>query len=112
MSHMDYPHRREYFRVQYPTVARPRLEMEGESYAVVDISERGLRYKATDSFPEAGREIAGIIYFKRGDFVEVRGTVLRAVDGQVSCQLTTGVPFKIIIDEQRYLNEHHRGLAW
>ena len=109
---MDYPHRREYFRVQYPAVERPCLEMEGESHAVMDISEQGLRYQAGDSSPDVGREVAGIVRFSRGECVEVRGTVLRVVDGQVSCRLTTGVPFKIVIDEQRYVNERHRGLAW
>jgi PilZ domain-containing protein len=109
---MDYPHRREYFRVQYPTVARPRLELAGKSYAVIDISERGLRYRVGDSEPEAGTEFTGLVHFKQGDMVDVRGTVLRVVDGQVSCALSVGVPFKVIIDEQRYLNEHHRGLAW
>jgi hypothetical protein len=29
-----------------------------------------------------------------------------------AARLSIGIPLKTIIDEQRYLREHHRGSAW
>jgi hypothetical protein len=31
---------------------------------------------------------------------------------RTAARLTIGIPLKTIIDEQRYLREHHRGSAW
>jgi len=31
---------------------------------------------------------------------------------QVSCMLEQGIPFEQIVDQQRYLREQHRGMAW
>jgi hypothetical protein len=37
--------------------------------------------------------------------------VVRIGGREVALQLDVGVPLKIIIEEQRFLREHHRGTA-
>ena len=63
---------------------------------------------------EIGQEVVGTVRFRDRDQQEVRvnGTVVRIDGGDISAHLRTGVPLRIIIEEQRYLREHHRGLAW
>ncbi|HEU5170031.1 MAG TPA: PilZ domain-containing protein [Gemmatimonadales bacterium] len=85
-------HEREHYRIEYPTAARPRLVVGGHVCEVIDLSERGIRYRAA----------AGVL----------PGVVLRLTGDQVSCRLDAGVPFKQIVDEQRYLRDRHRGMAW
>ncbi len=50
--------------------------------------------------------------FKRTDPVIVTGGVLRIVGKEVAARLNRGVPLKTMIEEQRFLREQHRGMAW
>ena len=110
---MDWPHAREHFRIVYPTSARPLFISGIVERDVVDVSEQGMRFRLTGGeTSEPGDPVNGIVRFRRGEEAKVVGTVLRVVGQDVAVHLTTGVPLRIIIDEQRYLREYHRGLAW
>jgi hypothetical protein len=104
---------REHYRIQYPTRARPTLEAGGRRYPVADLSEGGMRIRLDGGpEPKVGDTLQGTLKFAQGDTIEVRGRVLRVDDGNIAVRLDAGVPFKVILDEQRYLRDHHRGLAW
>ncbi|MEP6571820.1 MAG: PilZ domain-containing protein [Gemmatimonadota bacterium] len=104
---------REHYRIQYPTRARPVFEVGERRYPVADLSEGGMRIRQ-EAYPEPllGETLQGTLKFAQGDTVEVRGRVLRIDEGNIALRLDAGVPFKIILDEQRFLRDHHRGLAW
>jgi hypothetical protein len=109
---MAWAHEREHYRVAYPTALRPKLLVHGVSFDVVDISERGIRFRLGKAEePEPGFELLGVVRFKRGETATVRGTVLRVIDGEVACRLEEGVPLRVIMEEQRYLLHRHRHLG-
>jgi len=110
---MSWPHAREYYRVAYPTSLRPRLEVLDHQFDVVDVSERGLRFRLGQAAaPDAGNEVQGTIRFRRGDTVPIRGVVVRVDEnGEVAARLDDGVPLRVIMEEQRFLLDRHRYLG-
>jgi hypothetical protein len=108
-----HPHEREHYRVTYPTAARPWFIVDGAARDVVDLCEMGLRYRAAVGERRAlGDEVRGTLRVRRGEAVDVVGRVVRIIEREIALQLTHGVPLRVVLDEQRYLREHHRGLAW
>jgi hypothetical protein len=103
------PAEREHLRIQYPPPARPSFLVDGRPYEVLDISERGVRFRVGDDVAlEVGDTIAGRVRFRRTAAVDVKGAVLRIVGREVAARLEMGVPLKLVIEEQRYLREVHR----
>jgi hypothetical protein len=113
VSESPYPFSREHFRIQYPAQVSPRLELSGSVHRVIDVGEGGIRYVAAGALePAPGAEVQGVVRFHRGEIASIRGEVLRVVNGEVSVRLDSGVPYKIVLDEQRYLLEQQYGLNW
>ncbi len=109
---MAWAHEREHYRVAYPTSLRPKLLVQGHTFDVVDISERGIRFRLEKAEePGPGFEVQGAVRFRRGETVNVRGVVLRVVQGEVAAKLEEGVPLRVIMEEQRYLLDRHRHLG-
>lgn len=107
---MSHQFEREHYRIQYPTAARPTIVVGGRALDVIDLSERGVRFQAGDDIQvQVGDELSGRLRFRRGDPIDVKGTVLRIQGREIAAKLETGVPLKVIIEEQRYLREQHRG---
>lgn len=106
---MPYEHQRAFYRIEYPGPARPTLTLGREQYPVVDCSESGLRYELPSSapLPSTGTRLAGTLRFKRGQEVEVAGTVTRLYGDTVALRLEgKGIPFSFILDEQQYLRRN------
>ncbi len=107
---MSGPSEREHFRILYPAAARPEIVINGRAHEVIDISERGVRFRGDDETAvAAGDPLAGKVRFRRTPPIEVRGTVLRVSGREVAARLDVGVPLKVMIEEQRYLREQHGG---
>jgi hypothetical protein len=50
---------REFYRIAYPAKARPRLHVSGFDFEVLDLSERGIRFRLGEAMaPEAGISFA------------------------------------------------------
>jgi len=111
MSPYEYP--REHYRIPYPVAARPILLVDDEEYPVIDIAEMGIRYDCgAHPRPAIGAVVRGTMHFKRSAEALIRGHVIRIQDRQVAVRLDVAIPFKLILDEQRYLRDSHRGMAW
>ena len=109
---MAWVHEREHYRVAYPTQLRPKFLVQGFAFDVIDISERGRRFRLADAAtPEAGNEVQGTVRFRRGETITVRGAVLRVDGREVAVRLEEGVPLRVIMEEQRYLLDRHRHLG-
>jgi hypothetical protein len=109
---MAWAHEREHYRVAYPTSLRPKLLVQGHTFDVVDISERGIRFRLDKAeAPAPGFEVQGAVRFRRGETITVRGVVLRVIQGEVAAKLEEGVPLRVIMEEQRYLLDRHRHLG-
>ena len=104
---------REHYRILYPTAARPRFVGGGFDREVIDLCEQGLRYRAAQGETCAlGDEVEGIVRVRRGEEMRALGTVVRIEGRDISLRLSVGVPLRVVLDEQRYIREHHRGSAW
>lgn len=101
-------------RVHYSATARPTLILDSGSQDVLDLSERGLRYRQ-DAGPEprVGTKLEGILRLSRGETLPVRGTVVRVShpDGpsrpgviEVAAHLTdVPIPRRVIIAERQVI---------
>ena len=106
---------RRYTRIHYGAGVRPILILDSGSQDVLDLSERGLRYRQ-DAGPEprVGTTLEGILRLSRGETLPVRGTVVRVThpDGparpsviEVAAHLTeVGIPRRVIIAERQSLH--------
>ena len=109
---MAWAYDREQYRVAYPTALRPKLLVHGVSFDVVDISERGIRFRlGSAQAPEPGFELQGVLRFRRGETITIRGAVLRVDQGEVAARLEEGIPLRVVMEEQRFLLDRHRHLG-
>jgi len=58
------------------------------------------------------QEVRDIVRVRRGEELAIEGRVVRVDGADVALRLEVGIPLRVVIDEQRYLREHHRGSAW
>jgi hypothetical protein len=105
---------RQHSRIHYTAVARPTLILDSGSQDVLDLSERGLRYRQdAGTEPRVGTKLEGILRLSRGETLPVRGTVVRVSypDGrarpgviEVAAHLTdVGIPRRVIIAERQVI---------
>ena len=101
-------------RLHYEGATRPSLILEAGSLNVLDLSERGLRYRQdAGPQPRVGTKLEGILRLSRGETLPVRGTVVRVShpDGptrpgviEVAAHLTdVGIPRRVIIAERQVI---------
>lgn len=103
------------YRIHYPKRERPTLHVGAAAWDVVDLSETGVLFRHPGGLGdlEVGTEIEGVICFRRGEEIPIVGVVLRSdvrPDGgrDIVVDFTEGgVPFGLILDEQRYLHGHY-----
>jgi hypothetical protein len=103
---------RRHTRVHYGPGPRPTLILDSGSQDVLDLSERGLRYRQdAGPVPRVGTAVEGILRLSRGETLPVRGTVVRVShpDGpahpgliEVAAHLTdVGIPRRVIMSERQ-----------
>lgn len=96
--------RRAVYRIVYPLVERPTLQVGRFLYEVVDCSENGLRYEVRDRrVPALGTVLGGELQFRRGVEIDITGEVIRTMGDLVVLALDPALPFGEVLAEQRYL---------
>jgi hypothetical protein len=97
--------RREYFRLPYPVSAIVTLAVNGASYKVGEISEKGLRViSGVGRFPVDSR-VHGMLTFAMGTRCAVTGKVLRIEDDSFVILLERGPSSSDVMREQRYVSK-------
>ena len=78
--------RRKHPRVEYPPGKAPRLVIDGDTYPVVDIAERGVKFRASrqNGFNAGLREVSGRIEFSDDRSAEVEGAIIRVEKSELS----------------------------
>lgn len=101
--------RREFHRIRYPIPERPSLLLWGKNvHVILDVSARGLRYAVVEAFPPSLHNLVrGVLQFRRGAQVNIKGTIVRANDQEIALYLHQEIPFKILLAEQQYLRNHY-----
>lgn len=96
--------KREYFRVEFPRSYQPSLELDLDSYEILDVSEFGVRFRVEGDNPFMTDElvVANIIFPDEESF-ELSGHIVR-IDGHfVSMELTSPLPLSKIRQVHLYL---------
>jgi hypothetical protein len=95
--------RREYFRIRYPSVERPELELGDDRFDVVELSEGGLRVLGDFGELESGHLVEGALRLLCGSSLKVTAAFSRIEDGEAVFDNLQGVSFAEMLNEQRYL---------
>lgn len=102
---------RAYYRLVYPIAFRPTFRAGGRAYPVVDLSEEGVRLLFPEgSPPDLETGLSGLLGLRGGDPVPIEGRVVRVDPPFVSLRLSRGVPFAVMLEQQRFLQ--HRLIGW
>lgn len=100
---------RQFYRINYPDVVRPRLRTKKGSFLIKCLSEHGAELVIEDHrLVEPKESIYGDVTFHNGESSFVEGLVLRSFGESFILRFTVGVPLRIIVNEQRYLKEQYR----
>ncbi|USH05239.1 hypothetical protein K6Q96_18660 [Grimontia kaedaensis] len=92
---------RNFFRLRYNEPEMPSFLWDGETFAVSEISEQGIRIEVKkDTQIVDGEVIAGIIQFEDGGEIEIQGKPLRREEDELVIKLHHGVELKIMNKEQ------------
>lgn len=102
---MDPANVRAFYRLVYPRFLRPVLQVGDARFAVVDASERGLRYLAPGPPSRDGLEVRGILYLPEARPIMIEGTVIRCDPPHVALALAQGIPFGVMLEQQRLLQQ-------
>jgi len=104
--------RRAHFRIVYPSKARPSLTIGEESFPVVDLCERGIRFMRKDNTSfEVGQLLKATITFAHKRTMELVGEILRVQGNETVVFLATRIPHGFILEEQRYLLKNFPGFS-
>lgn len=97
---------RAFYRLVYPMAFRPRFLTEGRTFEVIDLSEQGLRFlhPGPDS-PKVGTPLAGVVRLPTGEALAVEGAVVRLALPSVALELVKGIPYSVMIEQQRFINQ-------
>lgn len=103
---MDYHYDRAYYRLVYPMALRPQLRTGNQAFEVMDLSEQGVRFRHPGpARPAVGTKVAGTLRLPTGEVLEIEGAVVRVEAPGVSVALSKGVPFGIMIEQQRFIGQ-------
>jgi len=97
------PQRRAYFRLKFPDGNEPILYIEGLPYRVVDLSEQGIRVHnpLNRRFPED--IFISFLHFRERTPIKLVGRTIRADKDTTAIQLVIGVPYQVILEQQKRL---------
>ena len=99
--------RRRHYRIHYPMMRRPWVDVWGQRLEVIDVSEGGVRFQCPDSQGvSAGEAVQAVITFDDQGSVDVEGIVVRVERRRVALRLTVGVPYARVVREQLRLLSH------
>jgi hypothetical protein len=96
---------REFYRLRYPIIDRPKLEMNGQQFDVTEIAERSLQFAQADNLRfQIGTEISGTVTFNDGQTVNIFGRFGRIRRNEGVIVELEGVDLSRMFKEQSYLN--------
>jgi hypothetical protein len=95
--------RREFFRIRYPSVERPEIDVGDDRFDVAELSEGGLRVFGEFEDLEAGHQVEGLLRLLCDSTLKITATFSRIQDGEAVFDNLHGVSFGEMMNEQRYL---------
>ncbi len=96
---------REFYRLRYPLMDRPKLEMNGQKFEITEIAERSLQFARAENLRfQIGTKVSGLVTFHDRQTIEIFGKFgpIRRNEG-VIVELE-GVDLTRMFKEQFYLH--------
>jgi hypothetical protein len=98
--------RRKHYRIIYPLTERPSFGFDSTISEVIELSERGLRFRADEHKPPLHSRVAGRVALRHGLELEVSGIVVRKTENSIALHLDLQpIPFMAVMREQLYLRK-------
>ena len=92
------------YRLAHPYADIPKLMVWGDEYQAIDVSEEGVKFRCDEySGVKLGQTISATITFQDGESFDLEGKIMRIQDNEIAIKLSKGIPYKRIVQEQRYL---------
>ncbi|MGF1547514.1 MAG: PilZ domain-containing protein [Thiotrichales bacterium] len=109
MSEDDSIQRRSYYRLRYFAEIddSPQVEIDGQYYRLVELSEGGARIETGATRFGERAEIRGRIHYNDIDYDTFEATVLRTERTEIVMRFFRGIGLKRMIDEQRRMRLHY-----
>ncbi|HSO18087.1 MAG TPA: PilZ domain-containing protein [Desulfosarcina sp.] len=92
--------KREAFRISYPEDRCPVLSTGGATFAVMDLSEGGVRINASSTTPFK-KKITGEIQLLSGERIRFKAALLRREDGETTFQFTDPIGTAALLAEKK-----------
>jgi hypothetical protein len=101
--------RRAYYRIRYPIDDRPTLELGEERWEVVDVAEFGCGFltRPGDAFHK-GELVRGRLRIGTRHDLTIEGIVVWRRSDHAALKFNRPIPFKVVLDEQRYLKSRYK----
>ncbi len=102
--------KREHYRIRYPLACRPILKIGYAKYEVMDISEKGVKFNfSAYRMAPPGTQINAYITFHDGRSLKIEGELIRVNRNFATAilKLKESIPWKRILNEQRFLKEKY-----
>jgi len=94
--------RRNYERIVYKPVERPKIQIENDIFEIADVSEKGLRF-INNNEVKLDNWIRGTLTFLNGGSVDVEGMIEREQGNDFGLYLEYLIPPDMIFEEQRHI---------
>ncbi|MBM4250812.1 MAG: PilZ domain-containing protein [Deltaproteobacteria bacterium] len=104
---------REHYRINYPELERPQLQVGKVVYKVLDVSERGIRFLLPAQHGHIENQVVkGTLVFRSGKRVAIEGKIIRIMPLELTCSLhlKRSIPLAYIMEEQRILLQKYNEL--
>jgi len=96
--------RRQYYRLTYPPEYAPEAVILGITFRVMDISEKGIRFRKDFSTRlDTGQSVSGVVIFQDLSKFEFKGYVLRVVNREAVVIFLKNLSYQKIMSEQLYI---------
>ncbi len=96
--------KRELYRITYPVHNRPILKLLGNTFEVINISEKGIKILCTQcSGFKIDVAVQFTLTFRDNKSFSLEGKILQIYKRAAVISLTKNIPLERIIQEQRYI---------
>ncbi|MDR3417032.1 MAG: PilZ domain-containing protein [Nevskia sp.] len=99
--------RRVEYRLHYPPELSPALTIGTQKLQVLDISENGVRFAASEQdLASVDGQLVATVRFHRGGEHPIAGKVVRIAGGDIAARLEQGFDFRTIAQEHDWVMMH------
>jgi hypothetical protein len=97
--------RRSSFRLTYPSNQSPRIKINGVAYAIIDMSENGIRFYNPFHHRMPDDLFTAHVSFQDGEQIKVIARIIRYEPLMVALYLAQGVPYPRMLVEQAMIHK-------